>query len=566
MTLEAKLKEIQDRLAPEHFPSEAAVSQGIVLPILRELNWDTDNPMVVRPEYTAGRGRVDFALCEGSGSPKVFIEVKGLGGETEDAVEQVMQYAFRAGVRIVVLTDGGTWSVYLPAEEGSYEERRVFKLDLSEHSPQESSKFLQRYLEESRVVSGEALKSALRDLGDRKRLEKARRAVPSAWRDIFEASEPDESLNLLVDVLADRVESKVGVRPDDNDVVNFLHSLQRQEGQVLAPPLSGVSERKQFVPHRAKQVSAPPPSGTSERKQPVPRRVRQVSTPPSLGTNGGGRSGELVILGKSFPCKNPTDAMVIVFKELERRERGFWQRFYTDRRNHGRTRRIIAQGAMRLYDSDNPRYAKAYKQLGGGWVIATYNNKKTIEKNIRIAAEVARLRFGKDIIVNFADSLQSQEEQGSPLPLSGASKRKQPVQRRVRRVSAPGPARVKVVIDGKPSSWQNQSDAMATVFKELQKRDQNFYQRFYEQPRNHGKTRRIIAQDARGLYDRDNPRYEKAIRPLSGGWFISTNYGWEVAGSKSSKKEIIQLAADVAGLKFKENISGKDIIVNLDDD
>lgn len=121
MVLETKLTEIQGRLAPEHFPSEAAVSQGIVLPILRELNWDTDNPMVVRPEYTAGRGRVDFALCERSGSPKVFIEVKGLGGETEDAVEQVMQYAFRAGVRIVVLTDGETWSVYLPAEEGSYE-------------------------------------------------------------------------------------------------------------------------------------------------------------------------------------------------------------------------------------------------------------------------------------------------------------------------------------------------------------------------------------------------------------------------------------------------------------
>ena len=403
MVLETKLTEIQGRLTPEHFPNEAAVSQGIVLPILRELNWDTDNPMVVRPEYTAGRGRVDFALCEQSGSPKVFIEVKGLGGETEDAVEQVMQYAFRAGVRIVVLTDGGTWSVYLPAEEGSYEERRVFKLDLSEHSPQKSSEVLQRYLEENRVVSDEALKSALRDLGDRKRLEKARRAVPSAWRDIFEPSEPDESLNLLVDVLADRVESKVGVRPDDNDVVNFLRSLQRQEGQVSAPPPSGASERKQPVHRRVRQVSAPPPSGVSERKQPVHRRVRQVSTPPSSGTGGSSRSGNLVILGKSFPCKNPTDAMVIVFKELERREPGFLQRFYEDERNYGKTRRIIAQDVRGLYETANPLYEKAYKQLGGDWIIATYNNKRIIERNIRIAAEVAGLEFGKDIIINFDD-------------------------------------------------------------------------------------------------------------------------------------------------------------------
>ena len=386
MALETILIKIQGILTPEHFPSEAAVSQGIVLPILRELNWDTDNPMVVRPEYSAGKGRVDFALCEQSGSPKVFIEVKGLGGETEEAVEQVMQYAFRAGVRIVVLTDGGTWSVYLPAEEGSYEERRVFKLDLSEHSPQKSSEVLQRYLEESRVVSDEALKSALRDLGDRKRLEKARRAIPSAWRDIFEASESDESLSLLIDVLADRVESKVGVRPDDNDVVNFLRSLQRREVQVSTHP---------------------PSSGGSERKQPVQRRVRQAPPPPSSVTSGGGHSEKLVILGKSFPCKNPTEAMVTVFQELERREPGFYLRFYNNPRNHGRTRRIIAQDARGLYDSDNPLYEKAYKQLGGGWFIATYNSKQTIEKNIRIAAEVAGLEFGKDIIIHQIDGGQS---------------------------------------------------------------------------------------------------------------------------------------------------------------
>ena len=390
MVLEAKLTEIQGRLTPEHFPSEAAVSQGIVLPILRELNWDTDNPMVVRPEYTAGRGRVDFALCEQSGSPKVFIEVKGLGGETEDAVEQVMQYAFRAGVRIVVLTDGGTWSVYLPAEEGSYEERRVFKLDLSEHSPQKSSEFLQRYLEESRVVSDDALKSALRDLGDRKRLEKARRAVPSAWRDIFEASEPDESLNLLVDVLADRVESKVGVRPDDNDVVNFLRSLQRQEGQVPAPP----------------------PSGASERKQPVQRRVRQVSTPPSSRDKDSkrekrrsGRSGKLVILDRSYPYRSQTEAMGIVFQKLQEEDPNFLQRFYEHSRNQrgGRgSRRYLGRNQRELF-GDNVKYSRSYAKIGGGWVVSADYIWSKKEEICQLAAEVAGLEFGRDIIVSFGD-------------------------------------------------------------------------------------------------------------------------------------------------------------------
>ena len=356
MTLEAKLTEIRGILTPEHFSSEAAVSQGIVLPILRELNWAVDKPRIVWPEYTAGRGKVDYALCDRSGSPKVFIEVKRLGGETEKAVKQVMdyvfEYAFESGVRIAVLTDGRTWSVYLPAKKSSYKERLVSKLDLSEHSSPKSSEFLQRYLEESRVVSGEAFNSARRILVDKRRLERPRKEIPVAWRDIVEASESDESLNLLVDVLADKVESKVEARPNHNDVVDFLRSLRQDEdGQVLS------------------------------------------------GANGGSRSGELVILGKSFPCKNPTDAMVIVFRELEKRKLGFYQRFYNDPRNHGRTRRTIAQNARELYD--HAHLAKFHRQLSGNWVIGTNNSNLQKEKIIKIAAEVAGLKFGRDIIVNF---------------------------------------------------------------------------------------------------------------------------------------------------------------------
>ena len=155
MTLKARLRDIRKKIKNKrNFPNEASVSQGIVLPILQELEWDIFDTRVVRPEYPAGRGRVDFALCERSGSPKVFIEVKGLGGETEEAVEQVMQYAFRAGVRIVVLTDGRTWSFYLLEQGGGrgYEMKLVDEIDVSKDSPQESSKVLQHYLEENNVV------------------------------------------------------------------------------------------------------------------------------------------------------------------------------------------------------------------------------------------------------------------------------------------------------------------------------------------------------------------------------------------------------------------------------
>lgn len=376
MALETILTEIQGRLTLEHFPSEAAVKQGIVLPILRELNWDTDNPMVVRPEYTAGKGKVDFALCErsGSGSPKVFIEVKGLGGETEDAVEQAMQYAFKAGVRFVVLTDGRTWSVYLPAEEGSYEERRVFKLDLSEHPPQKSSEFLQCYLKESRVVSDEALEVALRDLGDRRRLEKARKAIPDAWRDIFEASEPDKSLNLLVNVLAERVESKGEVRPADNDVVDFFRSLQGSTDS----PKTGL-----------KWPEPPPP---------------EPEDPPVGGPRPRVRIKNLVILGRPYSYRSQSEAMAIVFKKLQEEDPEFLQRFYEHPQNKsywGRRRRYLGRNQRELF-GDNVKKPRSHEPIDRGWVISTNYNWWTSKKRIiQLATKVAGLKFGRDIIINF---------------------------------------------------------------------------------------------------------------------------------------------------------------------
>ena len=72
-------------------------------------------------------------------------------------MRQALEYAFHTGVPFVVLTDGRTWSFYLPAEQGSYEDRRVYKLDLYERPPAEAATALHRYLDCARVQSGEAL-------------------------------------------------------------------------------------------------------------------------------------------------------------------------------------------------------------------------------------------------------------------------------------------------------------------------------------------------------------------------------------------------------------------------
>ncbi|WP_049762863.1 type I restriction enzyme HsdR N-terminal domain-containing protein [Chloroflexus aggregans] len=170
---------------------EAAVSQGILLPTLHELGWPVFDTNVVVPEFSVQGGRVDFALCNPPRRPLIFIEVKRVG-ISEGADRQLFEYAFHSGVPMAVLTDGQEWSFYLPGEQGRYDERRVYKLDLLEREIEEAVSRLERYLQYERVCSGEALKSARADYQNVARDREIEATLPRAWASLLEA--PDSLL------------------------------------------------------------------------------------------------------------------------------------------------------------------------------------------------------------------------------------------------------------------------------------------------------------------------------------------------------------------------------------
>lgn len=364
MALENTLALITGRLRQNKFPNEQAISQGVVLPLLQELGWDTWDTSVVWPEYKTVEGRVDFALCHPASKPADFIEVKQ-PGKAEESVRQALEYAFHAGVPFIVLTDGKTWSFYLPAEQGSYEDRRVYKLDLFERPAEEAAATLRRYLERSRVESGEALETARKEYRSRNRRSQAKAAIPEAWKELVEKGDED-----LVDLLAKTVESKAGVRPDDDDVAEFLAGL----GKTI------------FVEAAQRNVSQAARVGS-----------RLSSFPPS---NESSRSGKLVLLGKSYAYHNAKEAMLIVLRELAKDDPLFFERCSQHPDAQGRKRRYIARSPEELYP-DREDLREMRETLSDGWFVATNLNnvlKKTI---IRLATEVADLKFGKDVIVEF---------------------------------------------------------------------------------------------------------------------------------------------------------------------
>lgn len=237
------LTQIGDRLRADAYLNEAAISHGIVIPIIASLGWDTADPDQVRPEFSNARGRVDFALLGPGRHPLVFIEVKALDN-LDDADRQLFEYAFHTGVQLCVLTDGRKWAFYLPSGQGSYANRRIYLLNLEERLSEESGQILSTYLERQRVCDGSAM-SAAQDEHRRAIAERsAAEALPAAWTRLVEEAESG-----LVDLLVERAEAVSGYRPTDQAALEFLESLHRG-----SPPSASGAQPVSAEPARGSKI------------------------------------------------------------------------------------------------------------------------------------------------------------------------------------------------------------------------------------------------------------------------------------------------------------------------
>ena len=351
MALEDTLMQVQENLRKGLFPNEAAVSTGAVLPILNDLGWQVFNPSVVTPEFTVEGRRVDYALCRSNGQPVVFLEVKRVG-RADRGERQLFEYAFHRGVPLAVLTDGQEWNFYLPAGEGDYQDRRVYKLDLLERDLSECCYRLSRYLSHEDISSSAAFENAQSDYRDVNREREIERILPQAWDMLI--SEADDQ---LLKLLADKVADLCGYKPGAETCADFLSS-------IAGDASSG-------------QPNIPAP--------PIPQQNR-------------GQTG-FVFRGQRHECRNHTEVMVEVFEKLVENDSLFPEKF--EARRHGRSRRYLARDKYELYPGNPDLCEGKSHQLTNGWFISTHWNSRSKIKIVQLACEVAGLEFGKDLAVNF---------------------------------------------------------------------------------------------------------------------------------------------------------------------
>lgn len=216
MALKEHIDNVRNKLKNKEYPNEQAVRLGIIDPLLRILDWPTNEPQIVFPEYPVGSGNVDYALCHPSSTPRVFIEAKQVGN-IKGAEEQLFGYDSRIRVPIAVLTDGQIWRFFHPTGEGTWAERKTSELDFIAGNSEKSAECLSRYLNYESIRSGKAVDAIREDYDNLVRQRKIEGGLPEAWRTLVQEADKD-----LIKIVTEKTENVCGHRPDDEQVIAFL--------------------------------------------------------------------------------------------------------------------------------------------------------------------------------------------------------------------------------------------------------------------------------------------------------------------------------------------------------
>ena len=195
---------------------EAETKQAIVLRLLSILGWDTFNIDEVTPEYSVKLNRVDFSLRHNN-TNKVFIEVKKPNEELENHQEQLLKYSFQEGVKLSILTNGVSWWFYLPLNEGSWDQRKFYTIDVFQQDPELISKKFIELLSKINILSGQAIINAENIYNSQKKRNIIKETIPKAWNKLI--TDRDE---MLLDFLSETTERLCGYRADSDLIENFL--------------------------------------------------------------------------------------------------------------------------------------------------------------------------------------------------------------------------------------------------------------------------------------------------------------------------------------------------------
>jgi hypothetical protein len=186
----------------------------------------------------------------------------------------------------------------------------------------------------------------------------------------------EEEDELLIELVADRVENLCGYKPGPDTVARFL---------------------KEYVALKSVPAATPQPSARAQTAAPVTTpsaaRIGSSHKPSSIG---------FVPEGRNYPARSAREVLEGVFEALAKRDATILERF-ASLPKHGRTRRYIARNSNDLYPGRPDLVRDHSMQLTSGWWLSTNHSHATIERIIEMACDVAHLKYGKDLHANLGE-------------------------------------------------------------------------------------------------------------------------------------------------------------------
>ena len=268
---------------------------------------------------------------------------------------------------LCVLTDGREWSFYVPAGQGSYDDRRVYRLQLDDRDPAECRRILTRYLARERVRSGAAFEAAQADYRDAAGKREAAAALPRAWAALV--TTPEE---LLVDLLSEQAETLCGFRPAASEAAAFLQRL-RSTGPVLPA------------------APAPPPKPAGQPAVAAGTTLSVGSPPPA--PPGDDRSIRYTLLGQHLTAPNASVALVEILRVLVARDPLRIEPLSAALQR--RSRNLIGRSAEEI-NPGRPDIARPVA-IGHGWMVGLTIANRDKMAILRAAADIYRLRMPEDL-------------------------------------------------------------------------------------------------------------------------------------------------------------------------
>ena len=257
-TFEATLADIISQESVFKDRDERAVEIGVVLPLLKEVGWNTANLSEIYPQRRLSNGyRVDYDLQIG-GQSRILIEVKSWGNDLQDKDEtQLLEYCKTAKPRpkLAVLTNGRVWRLYLAptAAKGKNSVLRRFdEVDIAGTELEEVKETFRQFLgRDSMVIPGPTVKEARMLHNDWVRRQKSKKALTEALSKL--ANDTDMQVELVL-----KFAQNMGIETNRKTVTTLIESfggpVVNKPGTKASPLPRPASFRLPSAPGKSKET------------------------------------------------------------------------------------------------------------------------------------------------------------------------------------------------------------------------------------------------------------------------------------------------------------------------